>query len=381
MRTYLFENYKRAPIEFVKAEGSYLIDSEGKVYLDFSSGIGVTNLGFHPQVQQALIQQAGRIWHSPNLYLSSLQEQVSQELAGSYDYLAFFCNSGAEANEAAIKLARKATGKQGFITFQQSFHGRTFGAMAATGQDKIKEGFGDGVPHFSYAVYNDLASVEKLVNQDTAAVMLELVQGESGVRPAEAAFVKDLADVCQQEGILLIVDEVQTGMGRTGQLYSFEHYGIIPDIVTLAKGLANGLPVGALLGKSSLAPAFGPGSHGSTFGGNKLAMAAALETLHIMKEAGFMEEVRSKSAILLEQLQLAFQDHPKISAVRGLGMMIGIETSASLSKIVEAARQKGLIILTAGENVIRLLPPLTISREEIQQGITVLKEVFSEVDE
>ena len=379
--TYLFENYKRAPIEFVKAEGSYLIDSEGKAYLDFSSGIGVTNLGFHPQVQQALIQQAGRIWHSPNLYLSSLQEQVAQELAGSYDYLAFFCNSGAEANEAAIKLARKATGKQGIITFQQSFHGRTFGAMAATGQDKIKEGFGDGVPHFSYAVYNDLASVEDLVNQDTAAVMLELVQGESGVRPAEAAFVKDLADFCQREGILLIVDEVQTGMGRTGRLYSFEHYGIIPDIVTLAKGLANGLPAGALLGKSSLAPAFGPGSHGSTFGGNKLAMAAALETLHIMKETGFMEEVRSKSAILLEQLQFAFQVHPKISAVRGLGMMIGIETSASLSKIVEAARQKGLIILTAGENVVRLLPPLTISREEIQQGITVLKEVFSELDE
>ena len=379
--TYLFENYKRAPIEFVKAEGSYLINNEGKTYLDFSSGIGVTNLGFHPQVQQALIQQAGRIWHSPNLYLSSLQEQVAQELAGSYDYLAFFCNSGAEANETAIKLARKATGKQGIITFQQSFHGRTFGAMAATGQDKIKEGFGDGVPNFSYAVYNDLASVEKLVNQDTAAVMLELVQGESGVRPAEAAFVKNLADFCQREGILLIVDEVQTGMGRTGQLYSFEYYGIIPDIVTLAKGLANGLPAGALLGKSRLASALGPGSHGSTFGGNKLAMAAALETLHIMKEAGFMEEVRSKSAILLEQLQFAFQDHPKISAVRGLGMMIGIETSASLSKIVEAARQKGLIILTAGENVIRLLPPLTINREEIQQGIAILKEVFSELDE
>ena len=379
--TYLFENYKRAPIEFVKAEGSYLIDSEGKTYLDFSSGIGVTNLGFHPQVQQALLQQAGRIWHSPNLYLSSLQEQVAQELAVSYNYLAFFCNSGAEANEAAIKLARKATGKQGIITFQQSFHGRTFGAMAATGQDKIKEGFGDGVPHFSYAVYNDLASVEKLANQYTAAVMLELVQGESGVRPAEAAFVKDLADFCKREGILLIVDEVQTGMGRTGQLYSFEHYGIVPDIVTLAKGLANGLPAGALLGKSSLAPAFGPGSHGATLGGNKLAMAAALETLHIMKEAGFMEEVRSKSAILLEQLQFAFQDHPKISAVRGLGMMIGIETSASLSKIVEAARQKGLIILTAGENVIRLLPPLTISRDEIQQGIAILKEVFSELDE
>ena len=379
--TYLFENYKRAPIEFVKAEGSYLIDSEGKAYLDFSSGIGVTNLGFHPQVQQALIQQAGRIWHSPNLYLSSLQEQVAQELAGSYDYLAFFCNSGAEANEAAIKLARKAAGKQGIITFQQSFHGRTFGAMAATGQDKIKKGFGDGVPHFSYAVYNDLSSVEDLVNQDTAAIMLELVQGESGVRPAEASFVKVLADFCQREGILLIVDEVQTGMGRTGQLYSFEHFGIIPDIVTLAKGLANGLPAGALLGKSRLASALGPGSHGSTFGGNKLAMAAALETLHIMKEMGFLEEVRSKSAILLEQLQLAFQDHPKISAVRGLGMMIGIETSASLSKIVEAARQKGLIILTAGENVIRLLPPLTISREEIQQGIAILKEVFSEVDE
>ncbi len=379
--TYLFENYKRAPIEFVKAEGSYLIDSEGKAYLDFSSGIGVTNLGFHPQVQRALIQQAGRIWHSPNLYLSSLQEQVAQELAGSYDYLAFFCNSGAEANEAAIKLARKATGKQGIITFQQSFHGRTFGAMAATGQDKIKTGFGDGVPHFSYAIYNDLDSVKDLVTSDTAAVMLELVQGESGVRPADPAFITALSVFCQENDILFIVDEVQTGMGRTGKLYAFEHYGIEPDIVTLAKGLGNGVPVGAMLGKAKFGGAFSYGSHGSTFGGNKLAMAAALETLHIMKEAGFLEEVRSKSAILLEQLQLAFQDHPKISAVRGLGMMIGIETSASLSRLVEAARQKGLIILTAGENVIRLLPPLTISREEIQQGIAVLKEVFSEIDE
>ncbi|KXT82767.1 acetylornithine transaminase [Streptococcus panodentis] len=378
--SFLFQNYKRAPIEFVRAEGNCLIDSEGQAYLDFSSGIGVTNLGFHPQVKQALLEQAEQIWHSPNLYRNALQEEVAQRLIGGYDYLAFFCNSGAEANEAAIKLARKASGKQGIISFQNSFHGRTFGAMAATGQDKIKEGFGDGLPHFSFAVYNDLDSVKSLVHEDTAAVMLELIQGESGVLPAEPQFVRELAAFCQEQGLLLIVDEVQTGMGRTGKLYAFEHYGLVPDIVTLAKGLANGLPVGAMLGRSSLSPAFSYGSHGSTFGGNKLAMAAALATLKVQQAPGFLPDAAARGTALLEQLQQAFEDHPKISAVRGLGMMIGIETSASLPKIVEAARRKGLIILTAGSNVIRLLPPLTVSREEIQQGAAILKEVFAEAD-
>lgn len=378
--SFLFQNYNRASIEFVKAEGNYLMDSEGRAYLDFSSGIGVTNLGFHPQVQAALLRQAEQIWHSPNLYLSSLQEKVAEELVDGYDYLAFFCNSGAEANEAAIKLARKASGKQGIISFQQSFHGRTFGAMAATGQEKIKIGFGDGLSHFSYAIYNDLASVKALVNSDTAAVMLELVQGESGVLPADEQFVQDLADFCRKNKILLVVDEVQTGMGRTGKLYSFEHYDIVPDIVTLAKGLANGVPVGAMLGKKELASAFNYGSHGSTFGGNRLAMAAALETLRQLKTPSFMEEVQEKSRLLVGELQTALQGNPRILAIRGLGLMIGIETSSNLSVLVEKAREKGLIVLTAGTNVIRLLPPLTISEEEIQRGVGTLKEVFEEVD-
>lgn len=378
--SFLFQNYNRASIEFVKAEGNYLMDSEGRAYLDFSSGIGVTNLGFHPQVQAALLRQAEQIWHSPNLYLSSLQEKVAEELVDGYDYLAFFCNSGAEANEAAIKLARKASGKQGIISFQQSFHGRTFGAMAATGQEKIKIGFGDGLSHFSYAIYNDLASVKALVNSDTAAVMLELVQGESGVLPADEQFVQDLADFCRQNKILLVVDEVQTGMGRTGKLYSFEHYGIVPDIVTLAKGLANGVPVGAMLGKKELASAFNYGSHGSTFGGNRLAMAAALETLRQLKTPDFMEEVQEKSRLLVGELQTALQGNPRILAIRGLGLMIGIETSSNLSVLVEKSREKGLIVLTAGTNVIRLLPPLTLSEEEIQRGVGTLKEVFEEVD-
>ena len=373
----LFQNYKRTAIEFVKAEGNYLFDAEGKKYLDFSTGIGVTNLGFHPQVKKALEAQAERIWHTPNLYQNSLQEEVAEKLIGNRDYLAFFCNSGAEANEAAIKIARKATGKQEIITFKDSFHGRTFGSMSATGQDKIKKGFGDGVPNFLYADYNDLSSVKKLSSEKTAAVMLELVQGESGVQPAEADFVTALAAFCQEEDILLIVDEVQTGMGRTGKLYSFEHYGIEPDIFTLAKGLANGVPVGAMLGKTKLSAAFDYGSHGSTFGGNKLAMAAASASLTVLKEEGFLEKTLTNGTYLQNQLKSMLAGNPKVTQVRGLGYMIGIETTEDLGQLVAAARAKGLIVLTAGSNVIRLLPPLTLTKAELDQGIAILEEVFA----
>ena len=373
----LFQNYKRTAIEFVKAEGNYLFDAEGKKYLDFSTGIGVTNLGFHPQVKKALEAQAERIWHTPNLYQNSLQEEVAEKLIGNRDYLAFFCNSGAEANEAAIKIARKGTGKQEIITFKDSFHGRTFGSMSATGQDKIKKGFGDGVPNFLYADYNDLSSVKKLSSEKTAAVMLELVQGESGVQPAEADFVTALAAFCQEEEILLIVDEVQTGMGRTGKLYSFEHYGIEPDIFTLAKGLANGVPVGAMLGKTKLSAAFDYGSHGSTFGGNKLAMAAASASLTVLKEEGFLEKALTNGTYLQNQLKSMLAGNPKVTQVRGLGYMIGIETTEDLGQLVAAARAKGLIVLTAGSNVIRLLPPLTLTKAELNQGIAILEEVFA----
>lgn len=375
--TKLFQNYKRAAVEFVKAEGNYLFDQDGKKYLDFSTGIGVTNLGFHPEVKAALQKQSEEIWHTPNLYLNSLQEEVAGKLIGDKDYLAFFANSGAEANEAAIKIARKATGKQEIITFVNSFHGRTFGSMSATGQDKIKDGFGDVVPHFSYAIYNDLDSVKSLVTDDTAAIMLELVQGESGVRPADKDFVTALSAFCQETGILLIVDEVQTGMGRTGKLFSFEHYGIEPDIFTLAKGLGNGVPVGAMLAKEKLGFAFSYGSHGSTFGGNKLVMSAASSVLDIMLADGFLPQAFDNGNYFQAELKKVLAGNAKVTDVRGLGYMIGIETTENLAELVEKARDKGLIVLTAGTNVIRLLPPLTLTKEEIDQGVAILAEVFA----
>ncbi|HHT7804148.1 TPA: acetylornithine transaminase [Streptococcus suis] len=372
----LFQNYKRDAIEFVKADGNYLFDQAGNAYLDFSSGIGVTNLGFHPAIKNAVKNQLEEIWHTPNLYQNSLQEEVAELLIGQRDYLAFFCNSGAESNEAAIKLARKSTGKSDIICFKQSFHGRTYAAMSATGQEKIQIGFAPLVPGFSYADYNDLESVKDLVGPQTAAIMLELVQGEGGVTPADKDFIGQLAALCQTAGILLIVDEVQTGIGRMGSLFAFEQYEIEPDIITLAKGLANGLPVGAMLGKSSLGSAFSYGSHGTTFGGNKLALSSSKQVLEIMTP-DFLQQVQDKADYLQEQLKEKLGSLPAVLDIRGLGMMVGIETGADLGQIVVAARQNGLIVLTAGSNVIRLLPPLTITRVEIDQAVAVLEKVMA----
>ncbi|NQH32827.1 acetylornithine transaminase [Streptococcus suis] len=372
----LFQNYKRDAIEFVKADGNYLFDQAGNADLDFSSGIGVTNLGFHPAIKNAVKNQLEEIWHTPNLYQNSLQEEVAELLIGHRDYLAFFCNSGAESNEAAIKLARKATGKSDIICFKQSFHGRTYAAMSPTGQEKIQIGFAPLVPGFSYADYNDLESVKDLVGPQTAAIMLELVQGEGGVTPADKDFIGQLAALCQTAGILLIVDEVQTGIGRTGSLFSFEQYEIEPDIITLAKGLANGLPVGAMLGKSSLSAAFSYGSHGTTYGGNKLALSSSKQVLEIMTP-DFLQQVQDKADYLQEQLKERLGSLPAVLDIRGLGMMVGIETGADLGQIVVAARQNGLIVLTAGSNVIRLLPPLTITRVEIDQAVAVLEKVMA----
>lgn len=374
--TKLFQNYKRESIEFIKAADNYLVDKEGNFYLDFSSGIGVTNLGFHKQVKQAVSEQLEAIWHSPNLYQNSLQEQVADLLIGDEDYLAFFCNSGAESNEAAIKLARKFSGKSDIITFKQSFHGRTFGAMSATGQEKIQLGFGPLVEGFHYAIYNDLESVKQLVTENTAAVMLELVQDEGGVIPAEKDFVAELAHYCKEQGLLLIVDEVQTGIGRTGTLFAYQQYGISPDIITLAKGLANGLPVGAMLGKSALGTAFTYGSHGTTFGGNKLVLSSSKAVLEILTE-DFLAKVRVKASYLQDQLAKQLGNLPTVVAIRGLGLMLGIQVTGDLGTIVTQARKNGLIVLTAGSDVIRLLPPLTITEEEIERAVSILAECLS----
>ena len=374
--TKLFQNYKRESIEFIKAADNYLVDKEGNFYLDFSSGIGVTNLGFHKQVKQAVSEQLEAIWHSPNLYQNSLQEQVADLLIGDEDYLAFFCNSGAESNEAAIKLARKFSGKSDIITFKQSFHGRTFGAMSATGQEKIQLGFGPLVEGFHYAIYNDLESVKQLVTENTAAVMLELVQGEGGVIPAEKDFVAELAHYCKEQGLLLIVDEVQTGIGRTGSLFAYQQYGISPDIITLAKGLANGLPVGAMLGKSALGTAFTYGSHGTTFGGNKLVLSSSKAVLEILTE-DFLAKVRVKASYLQDQLAKQLGNLPTVVAIRGLGLILGIQVTGDLGTIVTQARKNGLIVLTAGSDVIRLLPPLTITEEEIERAVSILADCLS----
>ena len=376
MMSYLFNNYKRDNIEFVDANENELIDKDNNVYLDFSSGIGVTNLGFNMEIYQAVLNQLNLIWHSPNLYLSSIQEEVAQKLIGQQDYLAFFCNSGTEANEAAIKLARKATGKSEIIAFKKSFHGRTYGAMSATGQKKITDQFGPVVPGFKFAIFNDFNSFKSLTSNNTAAVIIEIIQGESGVLPADPLFVKQLNEYCIQKDILIIVDEVQTGIGRTGKLYAHEHYQLSPDIITLAKGLGNGLPIGAMLDKKNLGHAFGYGSHGTTFGGNRLSLAAANQTLTIINHADLMNDVQSKGQFLIENLRKGLANKRNVIEVRGIGLMVGIEINNDPIQIVREAKRRGLIILTAGTNVIRLLPPLSITKKQLEKGIEILTEII-----
>lgn len=380
--SHLFPNYSRLPIDIQQGNGSYVVDSQGNQYLDLTSGIGVVNLGYgHPKVQAALMTQAEQIWHVPNLYDSQLQEEVAQKLtqnqksASDEPYLAYFCNSGAEANEAALKLARKATGRSKVISFEQSFHGRTFGAMSLTGQSSIHDGFGPLVPEMVYVPFNDLEALQAVLDEQTAAVFLELIQGEGGVIPAEVAWVQAVAALCQELGVLLVVDEIQTGMGRTGTLFAFEGYGIEPDLFTVAKGLGNGIPVGAMLGKSHLQTAFGPGSHGSTFGGNKLAMAAASAVCSVLKEEDIQVNVHLRQQQFLDGLQ----GLSKVQAIRGKGLMIGIELadSESLQSVLTQLRNQGLLALKAGTKVLRLLPPLTISQEETTAALAILQAVLA----
>lgn len=374
---YLFSNYARKPFEIMEGDGCYVTDNQGKTYLDFTSGIGVMNLGYNqPKLNQVLAEQAQKIWHTPNLYDNHLQEIVAEKLIQNKDYLAFFCNSGAEANEAAIKLARKATGKSQIITFTNSFHGRTYGAMSATGQPSIHAGFEPLVPGFVYVPYNDFAALEAEVTDQTAAIMLELIQGEGGVTVADSEWIQQIATLCQEKNILLVIDEVQTGIGRTGSLFAFEQFQVTPDIFTLAKGLGNGFPVGAMLGKTELGEHFGPGSHGTTFGGNKLGMAVASEILEQLSSE-LLVASQQRSQQLFSGLAEIKSD--KIREIRGKGLMIGIELDpeVSVNDILEALEIEGLLALRAGTNTLRLLPPLTISEAEITLGVEKLKKVFT----
>lgn len=378
--SYLFPNYKRKELELIKGAKQTLTDQKGQDYLDFTSGIGVMNLGYNdPELNQELLKQSNLLWHTPNLYENHLQEQTAEKLANGKDYISYFCNSGAEANEAAIKLARKATGKSKIITFINSFHGRTYGAMSATGQDSIHEGFAPLVPDFVYLPFNEIEPLKATIDQHTAAVMLEVIQGEGGVSPADEQWIQAVQSLCHKFGALLIVDEIQTGMGRTGTLYAYEHYKIDPDIFTLAKGLGNGIPVGAMVGKASLAAAFGPGSHGSTFGGNKLAMSVAYKVVERINQPNFLHDVQKKGQQLFHGLTQIAENNPIIKEVRGKGLMIGVEVSdqETLNAILEQLEAEGLLTLKAGQNVLRLLPPLTITEEEITKGLVILDKVLN----
>ncbi|EHL78074.1 acetylornithine transaminase [Bacillus smithii] len=376
--SYLFPTYARWEVQPVKAKGSRLTDQNGDEYLDFTAGIGVTNLGHVPStVKEEVIDQLNLFWHTSNLFQSKLQEETAKLLveASGLD-LVFFCNSGAEANEAAIKLARKATGRSKIITFLHSFHGRTFAGMAATGQEKVKVGFGPMLETFEYVPFNDIEALKAALDENTAAVMTEIIQGEGGINPATPEFLQSLETLCHENGTLLIIDEIQTGIGRTGKPFAFQHYGLHPDIVSVAKGIASGLPLGAIIGKKELGQAFSPGSHGSTFGGNPVSVRAAKATLEIIFQNDFLNEVERKGAYFQNSLKTKLSDAKVVKSIRGKGLMIGIELTDNAEPFLVQARKEKLLILTAGSHVLRLLPPLTVSDSEIEKAVNILSKVL-----
>ncbi|NOU90370.1 acetylornithine transaminase [Paenibacillus sp. LMG 31460] len=382
----LFPTYARYPITLVKGEGSRLWDDTGKEYIDLMSGIAVTNLGHAPQaVKEKLIEQLDQVWHVSNLFHIPNQEKLATLLTdNSCADAVFFCSTGAEANEAAIKLARRYNqkvlnnGRYEIITFNMSFHGRTLATLTATGQDKVKEGFHPLPGGFVYAPYNDIEAVRSLVNEHTCAIMLEMVQGEGGVLPADPEFVKQIAELCMQENLLLIVDEIQTGVGRTGKLFAYEHYGVEPDIFTLAKGLGGGFPIGAMLGKAFLAEAFSAGSHGSTFGGTPIATAAGYAAVDTIISNKLPERAAELGAYTVKKLESKLAGNPLISNIRGIGLLIGIECTQPAGEIISEIHKQGVLVIPAGPNVIRLVPALTIPQEDLDQALDVVCSVLSQ---
>lgn len=380
----LFQNYARYPISLVKGQGSWLWDDKGNKYLDFMCGLAVTNLGHAPKkVTEKLKAQLDELWHVSNLFHIPNQEKAASMLtANSCADAVFFCNSGAEANEAAIKLARryhqkvKGTGRFEIITFHQSFHGRTLATLTATGQDKVKDGFLPLPAGFKSVPLHDLDALKAAIGPDTAAIMIEMVLAEGGVLVVQPDFLKAVKALCEQHGLLLIFDEVQTGMGRTGKLFAYEHYGIEPDIFTLAKGIASGFPAGAMLGKGYLKDAFTPGSHGSTFGGTPIATAAMIATIETILEDQLPQRAADMGEYLIQQLNEKVAVHPFVNEVRGLGLLIGIECKEPVNDIVLEGQKRGLLFVTAGPNVIRLLPNLYISKEEIDQAVGMIAELI-----
>ena len=372
----MLPTYARAELTIVRGEGCRVWDEGGRAYLDLVAGIAVVGLGhLHPAPLEAARAQLDRLWHASNLYwtepMAELAALLSERLGGAR---AFFCNSGAEANEAAIKYARKATGRPGIVALEGGFHGRTLGALSATGQPGKWEGFGPLVPGVSFARPNEVESLEAAVSPggDVAAIMLEPVLGEGGVVPLEPDFAAAAAEVAAEVGALLVVDEVQAGLGRSGTFCAHEQLGIEPDLVTLAKGLGNGLPVAALLARDEAPEGFAPGDHGSTFGGNPVACAAACAVVRAL-DADLLANVRERGA----ELAAGLAGLPGVREVRGRGLLLGALLDRPAGGVVDACRERGVLVLSAGPDVLRLTPPLTIGRAEVDEALGVLAGVLS----
>ncbi len=383
---YLMQTYRRAPVAFASGDGMWLTDLEGKRYLDFVAGIAVDVLGHsHPVLVGAIQAQAGRLLHVSNLYQIPEQTLVAQWLVEhSVCDRAFFCNSGTEAIEAAIKLARKFGRQQGggkfeIIIADHSFHGRTLGALAATAQPKYQQGFEPLPGGFTTVPLNNLDALRAAITPTTCAVMLEPIQGEGGINPASPGYLHAVRHLCNERGLLLIVDEIQTGMGRTGKLFAYEHFGIAPDMIVLAKGLGGGVPIGALLATERVATAFVPGDHGSTFGGNPLACAAAFAVVSTIETDGLVAHAAEVGRYLVERLQSLAHKHPIITEVRGLGLMQAVELNTDAKPVVDAARDRGLLINAVKPTTLRLVPPLIVTMADVDEAIRILDAVFMSV--
>lgn len=380
---YLMHTYNRFNIVMESGQGSYLKDENGKEYLDLTSGIGVNCLGHnHPVLVEAIQKQVATLMECSNLYYSKPMVDAVKKIV---DYTGlnkvFFSNSGAEANEGMIKLARKYSydkygeGRDVIITLKQSFHGRTITTLKATGQDKFHQYYFPFTEGFDYAAANDIEDLKRVANEKTCAVMVELIQGESGVVPLDKDYVKAVEEFCHSNDILFLVDEVQTGIGHTGTLFCYEQYDVLPDIVTTAKALGGGVPIGAVITGEKCKDTFGPGDHGSTFGGNPLSCKAADTVLSIVTEPGFLDHVKIVGAALKTGIENIQSD--KIKCVRGMGLMLGIVVDPEKrADYVQAMMDKGLLTLTAGKDAIRLLPPLTLSLKEVNEALSIMKEVF-----
>lgn len=388
-KKYIFQTYKRNQVLFVKGKGKYLWDDKGKKYLDFFSGISVSSVGHcHPKIVKAIKSQSEKLIHASNLYYTKPQIELAKLLSDlSFSGKVFFSNSGAEANECAIKLVRKwgkRTGtrdrgrgnKYEIIAFKNSFHGRTIATLSATGQKKFHKGFEPFLSGFKFAEFNNLASVKNLISQKTCAIIVEPIQGEGGIYVAEKNFLKGLKYLCNKNKLLLIFDEIQCGLGRTGKIFAYKNYDVVPDILTIAKSLGGGLPIAATIAKKNVSGTFIFGDHGSTFGGNPVCCASAVETLKIISDKKLLRNVEETGNYFVSKLKKLQKEYSIVKDVRGLGLMLGVELKIKGKEIVSRCQQKGFLINCTQNNILRFLPPLIIDKKDVDTAVSILSDVF-----